>query len=344
MVEQLRQAGLSLVELMVSLLLGMILILGVTELYVSSKVTYSLTEQMSTLQENARIAFEMLVPQVRMAGYTGCANVNTAIPNVVAKPPVVVIDSSNNAIKGHEAVSASSWSPTLTTNLVGNVLANTDVMTLQTSGSCDAWMTGNMTSDNANIQINPANTCSLAAGDTLILSDCASVDIFKATNVSASSGGGGGVKVTIAHANSQNTSNRLSKAYGADAEIYKPISTSYYLKSNTHGVPALYRLDNVANNLQELVEGVENMQVLYGMDTDVFFDGQVNQYKTADAVGPPDQWSRVLTVRINLLMRSLEEVHASPTNTTFAGITYSDNYLRQEYTATVQLRNRSLEP
>ena len=79
----------------------------------------------------------------------------------------------------------------------------------------------------------------------------------------------------------------------------------------------------------------------YGYDSDG--DGIVNQYLTANAIKPySDLWTDILSVKIELLTRSLKPVAVSPQSYFFAGskITPDDNYIRRVLIATVKLRNR----
>ena len=79
------QGGVSLVELMVALVLGLFLIFGAVTIYGKSRTTYRTTEAVARLQETARYAFDTIEPDVRMASYWGLASradyiVNRAVP------------------------------------------------------------------------------------------------------------------------------------------------------------------------------------------------------------------------------------------------------------------------
>jgi type IV pilus assembly protein PilW len=73
-----RQRGLSLIEILVSLMISLFLIAGVIQLFISSKQTYRSYDALSRLQENGRFALEAMSRDVRMAGFTGCPRVNPA--------------------------------------------------------------------------------------------------------------------------------------------------------------------------------------------------------------------------------------------------------------------------
>ena len=207
-------------------------------------------------------------------------------------------------------------------------------------------------SGSAQLKIGPNNTCNFQAGDVAFVSDCKSSDIFHVTGTSNITAGS--PWLNIAHGGNLNTAPpHLSKNYQDDAEVFKPTSTSYYIGTGTGNLPALFNRDNLSDVSSELVEGVENMQILYGVDTDPTADGVVDQYIKANAIStavPPviPGWDRVIAVRISLLMRSVSEVATTSSSYTFDGVSYppagGDRFLRQEYTSTVQLRNRSLLP
>jgi type IV pilus assembly protein PilW len=68
------QQGLSLIELMISLALGLLVVLAVTYVFAGSRANYRHQDALSAVQESGRIALEVLTRDVRMAGYPGCGN------------------------------------------------------------------------------------------------------------------------------------------------------------------------------------------------------------------------------------------------------------------------------
>ena len=55
-----RQLGLSLVELMVALVLGLLVVGAAIGVFLSNRQTYTATESLGRVQENARVAFELM--------------------------------------------------------------------------------------------------------------------------------------------------------------------------------------------------------------------------------------------------------------------------------------------
>jgi type IV pilus assembly protein PilW len=67
-----RLRGMSLVELMISMLLGLLVVGSAITVFVSNRQTYRATENLSRLQENGRIAFELMSRDLREAGGNPC--------------------------------------------------------------------------------------------------------------------------------------------------------------------------------------------------------------------------------------------------------------------------------
>ncbi len=351
-------AGLTLVELMVAITIGLIILAAVVRLFATSRATYTLEEGLARVQESGRFAMEFLSQDIRMAGYAGCsANLTgTQVTNLVAS--ATSVNTFNpDGIAGYKHTCTTSctgalseWSPSPSSDYfpTGSIMpiSGTDILVIQRADTLSTHLTGNPSPSNSNIQI--INTTSLAgsvqAGDIMMVSDCKGADIFRATSTSSGSG-----KITIAHT-AGNTDNNLAHSYGNDAEIMKLVSRVYFIgrRDNDSGnPPALYRKELGSGGVpdtQELVEGVEMLKLSYGEDTDTTRDGVPNIYRTSPS--SVSSWRRVLTVRIGLLVRTSTTVDQENDTRTYdlAGITaaagpYNDKYRRRAFNSTVQVRN-----
>jgi type IV pilus assembly protein PilW len=69
-----RQRGLSLIELMIAITLGLVLMTGVIQVFLSSKNVFSTQQAVSRIQETGRLAIEFISRDTRMAGYMGCGS------------------------------------------------------------------------------------------------------------------------------------------------------------------------------------------------------------------------------------------------------------------------------
>jgi len=346
------QQGLTLIELMIAMVLGLLLIAGISQVFVSNQQSYRVTEEQSRLQENARFSFEFLTRDIREAGYSGCRVIEQMNVQSVANGPIPGF-SAQSTINGNEATGVNVWAPNLDASISGTVIDGTDVITLQKGSSCGATLVGNLSSSNANIQVATPNSCGLTAGDALMIADCEDAHIFRATNVSS-----GGTQ-TIAHGSSQNTGTHFcnnqsgvgtgscgtgnAKLYGSDAELLKFSSLTYYVRLGAGGRNSLWVYDNTkaasAFNPMELVEGVENMQVQYGLDTTG--NDIVDTYQGASLIG---SWDEVVSAEISLLLET-QANNLTTTNQIYIydgapPITAADRRLRRVFTTTISIRNR----
>ena len=64
-----QQRGLTLVELMVSLAIGLVILLGIMSIFTANRETYSIQESLGQLQENGQYAINFVARQLRRSGY-----------------------------------------------------------------------------------------------------------------------------------------------------------------------------------------------------------------------------------------------------------------------------------
>ncbi|NOS87148.1 MAG: hypothetical protein HOP34_01175 [Methylococcaceae bacterium] len=181
-----------------------------------------------------------------------------------------------------------------------------------------------------------ANKCALA-----VIANCSRADVFQITSIAGAtlnyvSGAGGCVPGNI-------PASGTMASYIAGAQVFPINTTSYYVRNNAASQPSLYRRVG-ANASEELVEGVERMEILYGVDTATTSvesgnHGVVQYYVKADAV---TDWAKVVSVRIRLLVRSDDNMaRVAATPLPFNGFDIpADRRIRRVFSATIALRNR----
>jgi len=321
----LQQAGFSLVELLIAMLLSLIVSAVVLQIFVSSSQTYRVREQVALLAENGRYATELLQRDLRMAGYSGCRTLAGLSPNVIAKNPPA-FSGFADGLQGFE--SGSGWTnPTTITQLAG-----TDVVVVRRATGLAVPFIGNMAALNANIQIAP-NPYGFAANDVLLVTDCEAADLIRASNVSQGSG-----VVTIAHAMSTNIDNRLSKAYQENTMVMSFSANTYFIGENAEGGSSLYMVQFESTDALELIPDVQDLQIQYAIDKD---DNHVpDEYVDASAV--PD-WQEVIGVNIGILLRTADNITVGSQPFTFNGADAnpsSDRRLRSSNWVAIALRNR----
>lgn len=329
-----RMAGLTLVELMVAMTIGLMLLSGISYLFLGARQTFRTTENLSRIQENARYALEVMARDIRMAGHLGCGNLQNIPVNTIANPPVPDF-STLGVLVGLDSPTAdeSDFRGSGVTRVAGDSIS---LMGVFDEG---VKLVGNLMPHNANIQIEN-NRYDFQANDVLVVTNCITADIIRATNVSSSSPTS---SATIAHSNSANTGNRIGRYLaGSDTRVSKVEQRTYFIGLNPAGRRSLYSL-SLTHGVRELVEGVWDMQIRYGVDTNG--DRAVNQYLTASQVSAalPVLWQDVLSVQVELLLVSAENgIVTEPQQFQFNGatVTAGDRRMYQVFTSTIGVRNR----
>lgn len=362
--------GLSLVELMVAIALSLLLTLGILSLFNSSKVTFNTNEASARAQENGRFALEVLKRELRETGTHGWCAGRIAIrdhTNACAQFP----NGGDSPLMGWEFAStadgdsytmpadldpgganAGSWTTATGTalhqSLNGRLVPGSDFFVFRRFEPLQYTVNSN----------NGSNQLSLDAGapiegDIMLVTNCSFADLFQ----QASAGGDLDKSAFGCSATGPGNQTSLpwSTQYGIGAQVFRVQEIAYFVgfdAARGDGMPGLYRLNLSNGVLDELVEGVENLQVRYGYSRDASQggDGQSvrNQedWLTADEV---PNWRQVIAMRVSMSIRSAEIADGDRTAQTFtlAGVAVTsttDGRLRQPFSTTIALRNQMIVP
>lgn len=333
-----RNTGVSLVELLVSLVIGLIVVLVVVNIFVMSKTTSALAEGRGRVHESGIIGMDYLQDDLRMIGHFGCVS-DQALDSGTLSYLQTTFDTSRSAlnfnisVQGYEAnntapgntINVSSlstggtgFSPTLPNDLatiLSDRVNTSDIIAVRYLNARSVVAT---TTDNATfptITFPSAQWNAIADFDTtaalMALSDCSSTTVFQASNANASAGS---IKVLSSGLNTRGFTqvyeNQKARLYGATSVVY------YVGKAADQAFPSLYRVRFVAapgGALQyqkdELIKGVESMQILYGQDrsTSTRLTGFMDRQQTANTIHtslstPQLSWRRVGMVKVGLLL------------------------------------------
>jgi len=344
-----RQRGLSITELMVSVAISMAVLSSLVYVYVGSRAAYRTNEALARVQETGRFALEWISRDLREAGYMGCLSRGASI--TIYSNPVPTTLPTGAGIFGHED-GAGFTNPTTIARVRGDV-----VLMSKLEVTSKTYITEDSNVVNANIKV--ADNCAgFKPGEFLVVTDCERAAVFTATSVGNQSNCPGTNSTTVVHAGNLNggantTSHRISPAFRAQSRAFVARfgagPSGYFIGNNRAGRPSLYRFKDAS--AEEVVENVEDLDFLFGTDTDIPADGAVDAYLTAAQVTAANQWDRVSSVRVSLVAVSAEAVAGSGSQVIYlrdtdgdtvvdAQTAAADRRLRQVFTTTVALRNR----
>lgn len=370
--------GMSLIELLIALVLGMTLAAGVIQIYVGSTTTERSQDARLRMQEGGRFGINFLSQEIRMAGYLGCLGSieGTTANNILDGEPASF--QPGWGIQGWEAAgtapgdisvstldvaevatNSGEWS-TGDANIVMpvfNAVPNSDIVRVW-GGSGSAATVTTITQGSPPTIVAETNA-GIEANDFLLISDCEQVDIAQACLVAADAAPATTSTITLSPGCNPGNVNGATitsvTQATALAEVIKLEGTVFYVGKRGGAAtnpPALYRAQLAANGTlaapEELIEGVESMQILYGVNIDEDFRSTADAYLPADLV---TEWQDVISVRITLLMQSIDDgTVPQPQGYTFNGVVYDgtdgglpeDRRVRRVFTTTISLRNRAL--
>lgn len=295
------QHGFGLIELMVAIIIGLLVITAAVSVLGLNRQTFRVTENLSRMQENSRVAFELMARDVREAAGNPCGR-NLPVANTVN-------DGENNfwtrlgaGIRGYEGGEA------FTDNNVGNRIGGTMAIELSSASASDNLTVVSHQPTSATFAVNRSDH-DFVQGDILIVCDYRQAAIFQMSGPASSQ------TVQINH----NTGSVVSPGnctqslgvpvpspcatqgtpyqYGPGSTLARLAGVRWYIGDNGRGGRSLYRQFNIAAP-QEIVEGVNDMRL-------AFIQEGSGNYVAPAAV---TDWGRVTSVRIELDVESFENV------------------------------------
>jgi type IV pilus assembly protein PilW len=375
-----RMAGVSLVELMIAMVIGLIIMLGVIQIFSASSAASRLSEGASRVQENARFALEFLERDLRMAGHMGCVNDQAHVVKNLGDPVNNLgVDAGSGSpldfrvsIQGYDAPGTSpgdtlalggDWSaptgmPDSITGLVPAPAGGSDVLVLRFLDSEGVPVNQIAASGGSSVVTGDADRVARLVKDgvaepTLFgVADCGHADVFAG---SLSGNEVTGTSVDLSRYTVQPTGQTM---------LYRAESIVYYVGVNpTTGVNGLRRAraDSTGSYTinEEVVEGIESLQLMFGLDTtenisltappvgSITESAIASDVSTGTDAAAASQWLRVGQVRVGLLATSPDPASSvTPANNPsvlgveFAQGTTNDGRYRAPYEVTVALRNR----
>ncbi|MBX2808617.1 MAG: hypothetical protein KTR20_08290 [Cellvibrionaceae bacterium] len=360
------QAGVGLVELMISMLIGLFIMAGVVQMLSTTSQSALAAAGSRTIQESVRYSFTRIADDMAKSGNLGCvsatidadteARVNDEEGSIVRN--LLAFGFGPNQLYDYKTIVGGHDNATALTPPAGAVAAGTDTFMIRYASHLDRILVENPL-DNvtpSSITLDPDSTAydRLRQHQVVMVSDCSRAAVFMITNDPRASEGvlqhqvgvvapAGGLNGGQQNAEAEN---RLVGPLGRKPSslmyLYAGATGSYQYYIGTSAAAGGAQCDRVAarqhcalfrraNGLnEELLQGVHDMDVEYGWTVDA-----VLTFGSAARVSEEDVWDLVDRAKITLSFNSIDNARSSGGNT-------MDNLLSKAVTRTIYLPNQLL--
>lgn len=363
------QAGISFVEILVALAIGVIILGGVMQSMITNQRNNGWSDDVAYIQENARYALEVLGRDMRWGGYWGCA-VNTPdaaggfttfgnalnIPGVPATDDWLRLEAMQGYDGGSQAFpegipdGVQLWEDNA--NFAGNANFTPDAIIFR-GGSTDFDVpVERHRRGGARFDFFIDNPFEVGDLFLAVSEDCKEVGLAQVSDANDTRflhrEGGGNLPGNCTRAIRGDASFECGDlpgawtALGEGSTVMAYEAVGYYIGTSAvdNTQPALYRAvytettaDGVQVQTDEIAMGVEDMQFLYGFDDDG--DGLANIYLRADEIDTAlGEWRQVVSIRVALLMRGFNANREDAAAVNFMAYPYAgadDGYTGQAY-------------
>jgi len=329
------QRGLSLIELMISITIGLLILSALTTLFVNQSRTRAELDKSNRMIDNGRYALELLSENLRLAGFYGELDPSSialpaGITDSCSVDPAVMAGAMRLHVGGYDAAASGSTIASPPCSLPG-LKSGSDILVLRRADTSTPVAQASATNGIHYIQV---TNCRFDASSYIIATAPASFTLRQRDCTEIS---------TTPYAN-----------------VRRVVVQTYFVDSNNNagdGIPTLKRreLDPAGTGAfvtTPLVEGIEYMQVEYGVDGDsdgdgvvdlAVFDGAADSY--VETCADVTCWSNVVSAKLHVIARNIETTASYTDTKTYnlgqAGAfgPFNNHYKRHAYTQVVRLVN-----
>lgn len=326
------QHGLSLVELMIAVVIGLLVLLALSSIFLSSNRSSIEMRKSTQQQENGRYASQLLYDDLMLAGYLSEFDASpltspAAVPDICATDTVELLDGLPLHVQG---INNAATTPAC----LADLKTGTDIIVVRRASAC---------------VVGSADCAAFLAG----------APHFQASLCTPIDGSGS----ELAHAASNNAdyaahhfafstvladfTRRKTSCGTTQADIHRYLVHIYFVANNNEagdGIPTLKRAEIGAAgfSIVPLVDGIENMQVEYGVDATT--DGMPDSYTSTPTSA--EDWRGTMGARVHLLARNTIKTQGYTDSRTYVlgdetvGPN-NDGYKRHVYSTAVQFVNPS---
>lgn len=332
-----RQHGLTIVEFTIAIALGLMIIAALLTIFANSSRSRTELQKSSQQKENGRYAAQLLADNLALAGYLAefdptVLTSPATLPDPCATGDTDLLDAMPLHVQGVDnAVS--------TPNCLTDVKANTDILVIRRASTC-ASGAADCDPFNAAQAHFQASSCRPTDGSFAELAAPTNNNAAYATN-----------HFTLGTLDQGAfTKRKVDCINGNFADISRYLVQIYFVANNNQpgdGIPTLKHWE-LGTGIVPLVDGIENLQIEYGIDNDN--NGTPDTWTPAPAT--IQNWRDAMAVRINVLARNTTATTGyvdsrsytlgrDESGTPVTVGPFGDEYKRHVYTTTSRLTNPS---
>lgn len=286
------QFGLTLIELMIAMALGLIVAAAAVALFATNKLTYTATENIGRIQESGRVAFELMSRDLRDAGGIPCdSSLAATMQNGLNGSTTQWWTNWDNGLRGYGPTTAftapvAAATGAFGTTAEGNRVSGTDAIELKSADPTSVMVSADVSNANRSAPLPVNNVTGLQSNDLIVVCDFYGGTLFQATGFTgttilhaggAGSGGSpGNIDATLDLGSYGNDKNGVAiPAISMNAFVAIWRASRWYVGCNLRvacdqpGGRSLYqvRVSNVAGTYtvaaDEIATGVQDMNVQY---------------------------------------------------------------------------------
>jgi type IV pilus assembly protein PilW len=324
------QRGLSLIELMISITIGLLILVALSTLFVNQSKARSELDKSNRMIDNGRYALELLSDDLRLAGFygefspsSGVPAIPGSLPNPCSTSATDISDALQLAVQGYDASgpeSTISTPPCSLVNTAGSALSlkpGSDILVVRRASTATPIVQGVAL---AGVHYIQASLCEYDAVQYIVGTTPANFTLRIKGCTATSTTPYADLRNMLVHVYFVSPDNKVGD-----------------------GIPTLKRreLDPTTHVFvtTPLVEGIDYMQIEYGLDTNS--DGTADSYEEAPAA---TDWPNVVVLKMNILARNTESTKGHTETKTYslgsAGtVSPGDAYKRHAYTQYIRLVN-----
>lgn len=287
-----RQRGFTLVELLVGLLVGLLVIASAVGVLSTQQTTTRITRAQQDLQQQARFVMDLIGRDIRAAGDFACVPGITPV-NLMTSATSPSYPFNQAGLRG--ATYSNSAISTLPTWRGSTAVTQVRSDVLVAYGLLSTSLLAQSMSISSDLNLDVRRPfLDWKSGDVLLISDCLNAAVFSAASVVVNTTDSSRITVTVP------TGAGVGKVYAKGSTIGRLTHAWYWISEPTGSPRGLYR--QLASDSAPMLLGdlVQKMEIRYDIDTNA--DGLADT-TDIDATAVTD-WSKVMRVRIKLLMRS----------------------------------------